>query len=46
MACCQCQGIEKLFDQKYAKRDLKGYRKKEPDKTTRMLLSMISNENT
>ncbi|MFQ5627439.1 MAG: class I SAM-dependent methyltransferase [bacterium] len=44
MTCCQRQGIEKLFDQKYAKRDLKRYLKKGPGKLTRMLLAAISPE--
>jgi magnesium-protoporphyrin O-methyltransferase len=35
-----------MFDRKYAARDLKRYRKKGPDRTTRMLLSVICAENT
>ncbi len=41
MNCCQCQGIESLFDQKMAMRELKDYRKKGPSKTTRMLLDAL-----
>jgi len=41
MGCCQCQGIENLFDKKAAKRELKRYLKKGPSKTTSMLLDAI-----
>jgi len=41
MGCCQCQGIENMFDKKAAKRQLKRYLKKGPSKTTRMLLDAI-----
>jgi len=43
MKCChsQCVGIEKLFDAKVARRELKRYRKKGPSKTTRMLLAAV-----
>ena len=41
MGCCQCQGIEKMFDKKTALKELKRYRKKGPHKTTRMLLKAI-----
>jgi magnesium-protoporphyrin O-methyltransferase len=37
MICCQCEGIEELFSQKYVNSELSRYRKKGPDKTTRML---------
>ncbi len=41
MGCCQCQGIENMFDKKAAKRALKQYIKKGPSKTTSMLLDAI-----
>jgi len=41
MGCCQCQGIENMFDKKAAKRALKQYLKKGPSKTTEMLLKAI-----
>jgi SAM-dependent methyltransferase len=41
MGCCQCQGIENMFDEKTARRELKKYHKKGPVKTTRMLLEAI-----
>ena len=41
MGCCQCQGIEYMFDKKAAKRQLKRYLKKGPSKTTSMLLDAI-----
>ena len=41
MGCCQCQGIENMFDKKTAQRELKRYLKKGPSKTTGMLLDAI-----
>ena len=41
MGCCQCQGIENMFDKKAANRALKRYLKKGPSKTTGMLLKAI-----
>lgn len=41
MNCCQCQGIEELFNEKAAARELKSYRAKGPDKTTRMMIEGI-----
>ena len=41
MGCCQCQGIENMFDKKTAERELKRYLKKGPSKTTGMLLDAI-----
>lgn len=41
MNCCQCQGIEEVFSQEYVNKELKRYRKKGPDKTTRMLTEAI-----
>nr|NIV03321.1 methyltransferase domain-containing protein [Calditrichia bacterium]NIV71524.1 methyltransferase domain-containing protein [Calditrichia bacterium]NIV98084.1 methyltransferase domain-containing protein [Candidatus Saccharibacteria bacterium]NIW80687.1 methyltransferase domain-containing protein [Calditrichia bacterium] len=44
MSCCQCQGIEQEFNEKYVKRDLKKYCKKGPQKTTRLLLEALKSE--
>jgi ubiquinone/menaquinone biosynthesis C-methylase UbiE len=41
MNCCQRQGIESEFNQKYVKKDLKRYRKKGIGKTTRWLIEAI-----
>jgi magnesium-protoporphyrin O-methyltransferase len=41
MNCCQCQGIEELFSQKYVAKELLHYRAQGPDKTTRMLTKAI-----
>ena len=41
MDCCQCQGIEQVFDTKMARKDLEKYHKKGPAKTTRFLLNWI-----
>ena len=42
MDCCQCQGIESMFDKKSAKRDLKRYLKKGPSTTTKILLNDVN----
>ena len=44
MSSCQCQRIEKIFDEREARKDLKRYRKKGPSSTTRMLLDAIKTE--
>ncbi len=44
MSCCQCQGIETLFDRRFVAKDLARYRTKGPDKTTRMLLDSLKAE--
>ena len=44
MICRQCQGIEKLFNQRQASKDLNGYRKRGPSKTTQMLVDAIKAE--
>ena len=44
MNCCQCQGIEELFSQQYVTREVKRYRAKGPDKTTRILVNAIKDE--
>jgi magnesium-protoporphyrin O-methyltransferase len=44
MNCCQCQGIEELFSQKYVAKELSRYRAKGPDKTTDMLTEAVKKE--
>lgn len=44
MSCCQCQGIENIFSERVARKDLKRYRKKGPLKTTRILLDALRAE--
>ena len=44
MNCCQCQGLESLFDQKTAAKELQGYRQKGPSKTTQMLVDALRAE--
>lgn len=46
MNCCQCQGLESLFDQKTATKDLESYRQKGPAKTTQMLIEALKAETT
>lgn len=41
MNCCQCQGIEQVFDPSLAASDLKSYRQKGPAKTTNYLLTAL-----
>jgi magnesium-protoporphyrin O-methyltransferase len=41
MKCCQCQGIETLFNKKLVAKELKRYRKRGPDKTTRILINAL-----
>lgn len=41
MDCCQCQGIEGMFNQREAKRSLKTYRQKGPARSTRILLDAL-----
>jgi magnesium-protoporphyrin O-methyltransferase len=45
MNCCQCQGIETLFNEKYVAGELARYRKKGPLKTTRILIEALKAEN-
>lgn len=45
MNCCQCQGIEELFSEEYVSKELKRYRRRGPDKTTRMLIKVLQEEN-
>ncbi len=44
MSCCQYHGIQKVFDDKVARHDLKRYRKKGPSRTTRILLDALKSE--
>jgi magnesium-protoporphyrin O-methyltransferase len=44
MTCTQCQGIEELFSEEYVAKELKRYRKRGPDKTTRMLIDALKKE--
>ena len=41
MDCCQCEGIEQNFDRAKAASKLASYRKKGPQKTTRMLVGAL-----
>lgn len=46
MSCCHhCQGLDSLFDDKTAQKELKAYRKKGPRKTTKMLVDALKREN-
>ena len=46
MSCCRhCQGLDSLFDDKTAQKELKAYRKKGPSKTTQMLVDALKKEN-
>lgn len=44
MDCCQCQGIETKFDQKYVAKKLKQYRKNGPKQTTRQMIEALQAE--
>ena len=44
MSCCQCQGIQTMFGEAVAAKDLKRYRRKGPLKTTRILLGALRAE--
>ena len=44
MTCSQCQGIEDLFSEAYVAGELKRYRKRGPDKTTRILIEALKKE--
>lgn len=41
MSCCQCQGIEGFFNQREARRRLRTYQRKGPDRGTRLLLDAL-----
>jgi len=46
MSCCShCMGADEIFNKKKASRDLKRYRKKGPDKSTRLLIDALMKEN-
>jgi len=38
MSCCQCDGIEEQFNHAAARKSLKRFRRRGPDKTTRLLI--------
>jgi magnesium-protoporphyrin O-methyltransferase len=44
MNCCQCQGIEELFNTQQVSRELANYREKGPNKTTHLLIDAIKVE--
>ncbi len=44
MTCSQCVGIERFFDDRTARRELKRYRKKGPEKMTKVLLEALIRE--
>jgi magnesium-protoporphyrin O-methyltransferase len=44
MNCCQCQGIEELFDEKRVSEELLRYRAKGPDTTTRLMIDALKAE--
>jgi len=41
LSCCQCQGCDSQFGIEHAEKDLKRYRKRGPDVTTRLLLDAL-----
>src|SRR5581483_2257235 len=41
---CQCEGIETTFNRRQADKDLKRYRQKGPDATTRFLMDALNVE--
>jgi magnesium-protoporphyrin O-methyltransferase len=44
MTSCCCQGVDEMFGEKTAQRDLRRYRKRGPSKPTRMLLEALRRE--
>jgi len=44
MTCPQCCGIERFFDDKAARRELRRYRRKGPSKTTAMLVGALARQ--
>ncbi len=44
MNCCQCQGIETVFDRKRVADELKTYRRRGPNRSTRVLLAALQAE--
>ena len=41
MSCCSCEGYQSQFGERHAAKDLRRYRRKGPDKTTRLLLDQL-----
>jgi len=41
VSCCSCEGYQSQFGGKHAAKDVRRYRKKGPDKTTRLLLDQL-----
>ena len=44
MSCCQCQGIEDMFNERAVSRELSQYHAKGPDVTTQMLVDTLKRE--
>jgi len=44
MDCCRTIGVESLFDEKMVAHELRRYRRKGPDRTTRLLIQAIEKE--
>lgn len=44
MTCSQCRGIEEFFDDGTARRELRRYRRRGPNRTTRLLLDALEEE--
>jgi len=44
VSCCGCKSYQSQFGDRHAARDLKRYRKRGPDKTTRLLLDALNAE--
>lgn len=42
MTCCQCQGIEDMFGDRMARRQLRHYRRKGPGRATRRLIDAVA----
>jgi len=41
MSCCSCEGYQSQFGERHAAKDLRRYRRKGPDRTTRLLLDQL-----
>lgn len=44
MDCCKTVGVERLFDEKLVAHELRRYRRKGPDRTTRLLIEALEQE--
>lgn len=44
MSCAQCRGLESQFGERIAAKDLRRYRRRGPDRTTRMLIDALTRE--